>query len=73
MRKIVFFYIVHLLINSSIIMGNQAQNKLSEKNTNALEEIPYNLQSDESQKSSADKMGKLNFVYHYTLVSFFYR
>lgn len=61
MRKIVFFYIVHLLINSSIVMGNQAQNKLSEKNANALEEIPYNSQSDESQKSSADNMGELNF------------
>lgn len=36
MRKILFCYIVHLLINSSIIMCNQAQ---IEKNTNALQHL----------------------------------
>lgn len=43
MRKILFCYIVHLLINSSIIMCNQAQ---IEKNTNALQHLSEQLHNE---------------------------
>lgn len=70
MRKILFCYIVHLLINSSIIMCNQAQ---IEKNINALQHLNEQLQNEHVALSDDEvTMNQKNMLTHDGTGKFFY-